>query len=91
MLVAVCLVLRTSGPADARQPADPSVAPEAQTEIDKCETLRAPIEAMLGTLSSAPRRVTSFVQDMPTLSCDYRADAAWVTVVIVMGQDRAQF
>ena len=92
-LAVACFAIRASGPAAAHEPAapDPTVAPEAQTEIDKCDTLRAPVQSILGTLSAAPRHTNSLVQDMPTLSCEYRAENGWLTVMIVMGQDRAQF
>ena len=92
-LAVACFAIRASGPAAAHEPfaPDPTVAPEAQTEIDKCETLRAAAQDIVGTLIAATRRATSLIQDMPTLSCEYRAENGWLTVMFVMGQDRAQF
>ena len=76
---------------DAVATPSPTLAPQAQVDIDKCVTVRPAVEAIIGTLSSAPRRSFAFMQDMPSLTCDYRADGAWLTVTFIMGRDRDEF
>lgn len=68
----------------------PTPAPQAQVDIDKCATMRPAVEMTVGTLSSAPRRSFAFMQDMPSLTCDYRADGAWLTVTYIMSRDRGE-
>lgn len=83
----------TAGSAMARDGVSappPTPAPQAQVDIDKCATMRPAVEAIVGTLSSPPRRSFAFMQDMPSLTCDYRADGAWLTVTYIMVRDRGE-
>ena len=93
-LACMCLLGGAGGPAtahDAVAAPAPTLAPQAQVDIDKCGTIRAAVERVVGTLSSAPRRSFAFQQDMPSVTCDYRADGAWATVTYVMSRDRGEF
>ena len=92
LFASVLLLSRTTVTASAHQPvADPTTSSDAPVQIDKCATMRPQVESIIGALGSVPARSRAPEQDMPALTCLYRADGAWLTVSFIAYPDRGQF